>query len=187
MTSEYTYSLANDFGGNINYRQFHNEIVSSSINNTLNGITALDDFITIEFVGTLTVPETNTLDNLVANHIPVSSLGKNFVNCPITATTVCETGYATVSSLFLAKDIFTQITHIKMVSHIDNGSYTVRISDQLNNQIYLGTFTNTDIETNNLTPLTNLPTIDSTLYIDCYVNNASNTMTVKNIIIYYNL
>jgi hypothetical protein len=68
--STYTKSLSTDFGGELNARQFHDEITDSSITTTLVGINQSGDVVNINFVSALSGPDETTLNTLITNHVP---------------------------------------------------------------------------------------------------------------------
>ena len=86
-----------DFTSGFNAKQFHLEILASSITTTLNGISVIGNNIRIYFASTISSAEKTTLDTLVSNHVPNSftplkSVGASF---PIMTTILPVKAYTT--------------------------------------------------------------------------------------------
>jgi len=72
MSTDYTYSLINDFGNNLELSSLHKDIVNESgITTLLSGINLDEDVVTVTFDSSLTSGEQTTLDSLVSSHIPI--------------------------------------------------------------------------------------------------------------------
>lgn len=66
----YLYSKSGDFGGNLNIAQLQNETVFGIPTPILLGITISQDDVEFVFTTALTPVQKNTLDTVVANHVP---------------------------------------------------------------------------------------------------------------------
>lgn len=64
-------SLNDDFGGEFNHSQFHDEIVNSLIVTEFDGIISSVDEIQLLFTSELTIDEEVILDGLISNHVPI--------------------------------------------------------------------------------------------------------------------
>lgn len=64
----YTYSLSTDFPNGINTFTLHKTIMLSTISETLYGVTAADDNVSIEFQSALSIDELLILNNLIQTH-----------------------------------------------------------------------------------------------------------------------
>lgn len=73
MSTIYTYSYVTNFGSNLNQSQFHNEIVASVIEQTLNNVTKIGDYVDVEFAAALSSEDQTTLENLVSAHTPYTN------------------------------------------------------------------------------------------------------------------
>lgn len=187
MTTTYTYSLASDFGGSMSSSQLHREITDDvSITKSLSAVSAYGDVVKIVFTSALSAGEITELETLIASHsvVPVASYTSEM-------TLVLEkhrhrkSSYRKLGTCIYAGSLRVgPIKQVKCISSMDskNTDYTVKILDATSNKtIVETTLTNTTETLNDLTPLANIPTEESLIYVllkvtgkrDAYIENVT--------------
>ncbi len=181
--AEPTYSLASDFGGSINERQFHSEVIAESgIIKTLVGVHHTGDVITIEFTEALPAEEKTTLDGLTAAHIAntIPELLNKKILTPIKVCSKCPDYYRTYSFVFPGGSH----GNLKIHSYMDSGitSYDIRIFDCMS-RLVLGTanYTNTSETQNNIGVLTNVSSTETIVEIHLRKNGGTSDKAVHSL------
>jgi len=185
----YNKSLSADFGGNLNQRQFHEEIESEAgITVTLQGITKTGDDIEIIFDSALSAGEQTTLNTLISNHSPSTQAGSQISNISIPEHLVESNSYMTITSFnYPGTNFWKNTTNIKVISFMEEGGtdYDVKIYDITNHKkIAEKTFSNTDEDICDLGTLNNLPSNEAIFEV-CSRTSGDTIAHVKNVNIYY--
>jgi hypothetical protein len=170
-----TYSIINDFNNiSPNITQLHQEIVDSSITETLIGVSSYEDVVNIQFASALSVPEKNILNGLVSSHVPVyTPLLPNTISLiprqneitsssykRILTTTLPATTYATAKAICRMDDTLT--------------SYDIRIVDHDNKTVLLTkNLTNVNESTQELGVFSNLSSASTQVDISVKKNGGN--------------
>lgn len=182
-----------DFTSGLKNEQFHQEILDSSINTTLLGITTVGANISIDFDSTLSTGEENTLETLITNHIPdYSKPRKSFFLVTPKGKTDSSNYQVITSFKYPGSNIIGDIDYIEIVSNMENSisSYDVRIICTSTGSILVEStgINNLDLEAIDLGTVSNVPTESSILELQVRKNGGGKTKSVyiDNLIIYYN-
>lgn len=162
--SYYTYSLVNDFGGNLNSSQLHQEIADSiSISQNILRVDTIGDVVKIVFEDALSAGEQTILSSLVSTHVAiVEDEYSKLIKLVPRDKKINNTSYSREDTfVYDGTNNIEEIKKITLVSNMDVGvsNYSVKIFDTTNVlPIIEETFTNTVESIIDITNITNLPT-----------------------------
>lgn len=194
MMTTYTKSKSSDFGGNINQRQLHNEIMlEEGIIPALIGIDFTGDVIDIIFDSILSAGEEIILNTLISNHIPDNSKSRGNFYIVIPQKNSIKTGVYTKCATFKydGSDVVGDIDYVDIISYMDTDviSYNARVYDKTNNTILCEKvgITNLTETIDSLGLISNVPTSQSILELQIQKIGGNNKdyIYIDSINIYY--
>ena len=167
-----TYSIADDFSGNLKASQFHSEIeANSSISTELSGLIIDLGNVDVKFASTITSDEGNVLDILVSGHIPDYSVPRTN-STPIYPTI---TSFDQKEWIRLGMGQFSGSKNVGNIHYIDvlTGmqstvtDYNIKVIDRNNptNKLCEATLNNTTLSINSLGAISNIPQYSNTLEV----------------------
>ncbi len=176
-----TYSKSADFNNNLEAGQLHQEILDETgITTAFLGITTNDDIVYILFNSQISSGEKTLLNTLVQNHVPKPPYTpKNYIkiNAPDLANAYTNTDvYYVMMSGMLPSAEKAKISNIYITSKATGSptSYDVRVYD-----VTAGTtlasvnLTNADKEVNSMTPISNIPEINTIIEVQAKRNGGT--------------
>lgn len=161
--STYTYSLVSDFGGSLNSKQLHNEIVADvGITPTLTGINTEDDVVDVIFVSALSAGEQTTLNNLASAHTAVTEVSySSKIKFNLNSREISNTSYTRLDTLiYEGTNNTSEIKKMLAIGYMDSGvtNFSIKINDKTNGTVLAeNTFTDATESILELTPISNLP------------------------------
>jgi hypothetical protein len=191
MTTEYTKSLATDFGGNLLLNQFHDEILAEGgITTNFKGLTHTLDVVSIFFESVLSNAEITALDSLTSAHTPDTS-AKRIYSYRVypEERKINSTNWTLIGSFeFPGTNTNGTINYIDILSCIDNDSetYDVEVICRGDNSLLAeGTFGNTELLSNELTNTASFPSNKDIIEISIKSTNKKKTVNIQEIIFWY--
>ena len=163
MSTE-TYSLASDFGGNLNSRQLHDEIdANNNIVPNIIGVVITGDVVDIIFDSGLNAGEQTTLNGLISAHTPVTIVTyDNTIKLTPKNSNISNTSYSRVDTfVYEGSDTIGTIKKISGIGYMDSGvtNFSIKLYDKTNGLIIAeSSFTDTTESILSITPINNVPT-----------------------------
>ncbi len=196
MTTKYTYSIANDFGGSVDIAQLHGEIeADSGITPVLVGVTSRADVVEIIFQSALSAGEETTLNGVVSAHIvDTTPKPRGFYVTSPSSHKFKGTTYQRVLTFHYNPSLQNTIIHIKMYSYqaYQITSYCARIFNKTDNTLIAEVtgLTNKTLEAVDFGTISNVPTgitsVDLELQVKKVGGTKNDTIFVDSLYIYYN-
>lgn len=181
MVFEYTYSLSDDFGGNLLASQLHQVIMDDGgITPNIITVSTKGDIVKIQFDASLSGPEITTLNGIVSAHTPTTPSKEMIFNITPIESYIDSTFWVTVASFLHNKE--SSVTSMNVISFMEVGgtSYDVRVVDITNNAVIASqNLANTDELNNSLGTISNLPSDNAIFELQVKINGVT-VAQVKN-------
>ena len=189
MSTTYTKSLASDFSGSLTIEQLHHEIEDDdTITESITGVTVHGDVVDIEFNAALSGGESTQLDSLISGHTPAAAavMYSKIHTAYTRKDQYKDTGYRDISAYaYPGQRQIGPIQQIICVAYKDASTtnYSIRVYDHTHNKIVAeNTFTNTEKDSVELTPINNIPKNKAMLTVQVKKTGGGNSyMYIENI------
>lgn len=168
-TTTYTFSIASDFGGNIDPYELQMQIVASPIAEPIQYVNTDDDVVAIVFANELTGPDQTILANIITNYTAAPEVSRTVLATLVPREkTYSSTSYARMSTFVYNGTLHSPpITAVSFVGYMMPGSvsFTIRMLALLTPSVVIleEAFTNTTEAMQTITNISNLPTQQSVI------------------------